>query len=129
LAAFALVVALVAAPAALAGHHHGHHGHDFQLRVLSSPPDMVTGDNALVRLRIPRTVPLHKAKLLVNGKDVTSTLELDSWKRTLTGLVTGLRLGANSVVAESNGHGHGRPSARLTLVNHPVTGPIFSGPQ
>jgi hypothetical protein len=125
LAVLALVTALTAAPAALAGHHR----HDFDLRVLSSPPDMVTGDNALVRLTVPRNVPLHKARVLVNGKDVTSTLDSDYAKRTLTGLVTGLRLGANSVVAVANGHGHGRPSAHLTLVNHPITGPIFSGPQ
>jgi Tannase-like family of unknown function (DUF6351) len=43
--------------------------------------------------------------------------------------VTGLDLGANTLSARSNGHGKGRPRARLTLVNHPVTGPIFSGPQ
>ena len=125
-AALALVTALAAAPTALAGQHNRH---DFDLRVLSSPPEMVTGGDALVRLKVPRNVPLHKARVFVNGKDVTSTLDPDYSARTLTGLVTGLHLGANSVVAESNGHGHGRPKAHLTLVNHPVTGPIFSGPQ
>ena len=124
-AALAFALALAAAPAALAGHRT----HDFDLRVLSSPPSMVTGGDALVRLRIPRTVPLHKAKLFLNGEDVTSTLELDESARTLTGLVTGLHLGANSLFADSNGNGQGRPTASLTLVNHPVTGPIFSGPQ
>jgi hypothetical protein len=103
--------------------------HDFELRVLSSPPSMVTGGDALVRLSIPRNVPLHKATLLVNGRDVTSTLELDASARTLTGMVRGLRLGANTLFADSNGKGKGRPTAELTLVNHPVTGPIFSGPQ
>ena len=44
-------------------------------------------------------------------------------------MVTGLRLGANTLFADSNGRGNGRPTARLTLTNHPVTGPIFSGPQ
>jgi Tannase-like family of unknown function (DUF6351) len=124
-AALTLALALMVAPAALAGHE----SHEFDLQVLSSPPEMVTGGDALVRLTIPKTVPLHKAKLLVNGKDVTSTLELDGSARTLTGMVTGLQLGPNSVVADSNGRGNGRPQAELTLVNHPVTGPIFSGPQ
>ncbi|MGH3081556.1 MAG: DUF6351 family protein, partial [Gaiellaceae bacterium] len=103
--------------------------HDFELEVLSSPATMVTGGDALVRVTIPRTVPLHKASVSVNGTDVTSSLELDAAERTLTGMVSGLHLGANTLFADSNGRGHGRPTASLTLVNHPTTGPIFSGPQ
>jgi Tannase-like family of unknown function (DUF6351) len=112
---------LAGAPSALA--------HDFELRVLSSPPTMVTGGDALVEVTVPHGVPLHKARLLVNGADVTSTLELDASERTLTGLVTGLRLGKNRLVARSSEHGKRRSQARLKVVNHPVTGPIFSGPQ
>jgi hypothetical protein len=103
--------------------------HEFELDVLSSPATMVTGGDALVRVTIPRTVPLHKATVSVNGTDVTSTLELDPAERTLTGMVSGLGLGANTLFADSNGRGKGRPTGSLTLVNHPVTGPIFSGPQ
>jgi hypothetical protein len=44
-------------------------------------------------------------------------------------MVTGMDLGANRLFADSNGQGKGRPTAELTLVNHPTTGPIFSGPQ
>ncbi len=44
-------------------------------------------------------------------------------------MVTGLRLGANTLFVDSNGRGNGRPTASVTLTNHPVTGPIFSGPQ
>ena len=44
-------------------------------------------------------------------------------------MVTGLRLGANTLFADSNGAATaGRPQT-VTLMNHPVTGPIFSGPQ
>jgi hypothetical protein len=57
--------------------------HDFELRVLSSPASMVTGGDALVRVTIPRTVPLHKATVSLNGEDVTSTLTLDAEARTL----------------------------------------------
>ena len=52
--------------------------HDYELRVLSSPPSMVTGGDALVQLTIPRNVPLHKAVLLRNGTDITSTLSSTS---------------------------------------------------
>src|SRR5215204_23264 len=120
----AAVAALAVAPTAFAAATH-----DYELRVVSSPPSMVTGGDALVQLTIPRNVPLHKAVLLRNGTDITSTLTLDASARTLTGMVTGLRLGANTLVAESNGRGKGRPVAELMLLNHPVTGPIFSGPQ
>jgi hypothetical protein len=101
----------------------------FQLEVLSSPPHMVTGDDALVRVTVPRIVPLQHAAVRVNGRDVTSSLELDRGARTLTGMVDGLELGDNVLSAESNGRGAGRPSAELVLRNHPVTGPIISGPQ
>ena len=123
-AALVLAAALASAPASWTKGQH-----DFELRVLSSPATMVTGGDALVQLEIPRNVPLHKAKLFRNGVDITSTLELDGSARTLTGMVTGLRLGSNTLFADSNGRGNGRPTAELTLVNHPVTGPIFSGPQ
>ena len=103
--------------------------HDFRLEVLSSPPSMVTGGDALVRVTIPRTVPLQKAVVRVNEADVTGTLTLDEGARTLMGMVDGLRLGDNALTAEANGQGNGRPEASLTLRNHPVTGPIFSGPQ
>ena len=43
-------------------------------------------------------------------------------------MVTGLRLGPNTLAAEAAGKGD-RVDRQLTLVNHPVTGPIFSGPQ
>jgi hypothetical protein len=124
LAVLGAACVLASTPTALAAATH-----DFEIDVLSSPATMVTGGDALVQVSIPRNVPLHKAKLLVNGEDVTATLELDESARTLTGMVDGLRLGENTLFADSNGRGHGRPSATLTVVNHPVTGPIFSGPQ
>jgi hypothetical protein len=123
-ALLALAGALVLAPASPTATTH-----DFDLRVLSSPATMVTGGDALVRLTIPRNVPVHKATLALNGEDVTSTLTLDPEARTLTGMVNGMQLGANTLFADSNGRGKGRPTAELHLVNHPVTGPIFSGPQ
>ena len=102
--------------------------HEFEIRTLSTRPDTVTGGDVLLQVEIPRVVPLQKARVFVNGADITSTLVLDSDARTLTGLVTGLKPGANEVAAYSNGNGKGRPSATLTLTNYPITGPVFSGP-
>ena len=124
-AALVLAAALASAPASWTKGQH-----DFELRVLSSPATMVTGGDALVQLEIPRNVPLHKAKLFrerrrhhVDARARTSRpARSPAWS-------TGLRLGSNTLFADSNGRGNGRPTAELTLVNHPVTGPIFSGPQ
>ena len=90
---------------------------------------MVTGGDALVEVSVPRTVPMHQATVLLNGSDITSTLQRNDANRTYTGMVTGLQLGANTLFVDSNGRGNGRPTASVTLTNHPVTGPIFSGPQ
>ena len=69
---------------------------------------MVTGGDALVRLKIPRNIPLTKPKVFLTGSDVTSSLELDAAARTRTGLVTGLELGANSLTATVKTRGKGR---------------------
>ncbi len=118
--ALVLAFALATAPAAFAHDDDD----DLSLRVLSSPAKMVTGGDALVRVTIPRRTRLDQVKVLLNGDDVTDALEPNASKRTLTGLISGLRLGRNTLSARSK-----RDSDRLTLVNHAVTGPIFSGPQ
>ena len=44
----------------------------------------------------------------------------------VTGLVSGLKAGPNTIsVAADDGRNGG---ARLTVVNHPIAGPVFSGP-
>ena len=79
-----------------------------RIDTLSTRPDMVTGGDVLVR------VPPHSVVRL-NGHVVTLPGR--------TGLVTGLTLGANRLTATTQDG-----TARLTLRNHPITGPVFSGP-
>jgi hypothetical protein len=99
------------------------------ISVLSSAPDQVSGDDALIRVEVPRTVPLHKVTITRNGVDVTDQFAPAAGERALLGVVDGLVLGDNHLLATPNGQGRGRPSAAsLTLVNHPISGPIFSGP-
>jgi len=90
LVALAGAAILFAAPAMAATH-------DFEVKVLSSPPEMVTGGDALVQVSIPKNVPPKKATVSLNGTDVTGELVLDAGRRTLTGLLTGLRLGDNAL--------------------------------
>ncbi len=107
----------------------GGHGQRFTVTVLSSRPDQVSGGDALVEIQVPRTVPLHQVEVERNGDDVTDAFSRGP-DRTLVGLVDGLEEGRNRLTVGANGRGRGRPpTARLTLVNHPSGGPIFSGPQ
>jgi hypothetical protein len=64
---------------------------------------------------------------MVNGTDVTGMFHRDDASHTLTGLVTGLALGPNAVPVGPGGSS-AAGGAELTVVNHPITGPVFSGP-
>ena len=67
-AGLAFLLTLAAASAAPAGNGHGDKGGKggrLSLKVLSSPASMVTGGDTLVRLTIPRSIPLTKPKCLL----------------------------------------------------------------
>ncbi|MEV0380904.1 DUF6351 family protein [Nonomuraea sp. NPDC050643] len=107
-----VLASLVGAPAPAYASRAG-----LALEVLSSRPDQVSGGDALVRVRQTRGAGL---RVLRNGQDVTSAFE-----RTgdgLTGLVTGLAEGDNTITAVAWPY---RESLRVR--NHSIAGPIFSG--
>lgn len=95
------------------------------IEVLSSAPDQVTGGDALVQVTAGTRIRLPDVRVTRNGTDVTGAFTPDPASRTLTGLVDGLVLGVNQLRARAS---RGQP-ARLTLQNHPIEGPIFSGPK
>src|SRR5687768_8473853 len=101
---------------------------DFAVEVLSGRADSIAGGDALVRVTVPRTVPMHLARVVLNGIDITAQFTTDGVARTMTALVSGLALGENDLAVMGPGPGNGRPAATLTLVNHPIEGPVFSGP-
>jgi hypothetical protein len=126
--ALACALLVSAAPSAYAAAQYdaSHYGdRDFKIEVLSSRPYMVSGGDALVRITVKKPgVSVASVRVQVNGANV-SGLVADAGARTLTGLVSGLRLGDN--VLEVN-PGKGRAAADLTLTNYPIQGPIISGP-
>jgi hypothetical protein len=101
----------------------------FGLTVLSSAADQVSGGDALVQVTVPRRVPTRDVRITVNGTDVTAAFTDEDNDGTLVGLVEGLVTGENVLRAESTRGRHRPPPAQLTLVDHPSSGPIFSGPQ
>jgi hypothetical protein len=101
----------------------------FAVAVVSSVAHQVTGGDARLHIEVPRMVPPHQVEVLVNGTDMGENFTLIAGTRTLSGVIDGLVLGENTVMVKPNGQGKGRPEAvSLTLVNHPITGPVFSGP-
>lgn len=93
------------------------------IKVLSNRADLVSGDDALVEIALPPGGDVGALRVRLNGNDVTGAFGRDAEGRVI-GLVTGLRLGRNELVAAL-----GDARSRATLTNHPNGGPIFAGPQ
>jgi len=106
-----------------------HDSNAFDIRTLSSRPETVSGGDVLLEVTVPRRVALNRVRLTLNGTDVTSMFSTDPATRRMRGLLRGLMLGTNHFAAHSRGVGHGTASSRLKLINHRITGPVFSGPQ
>jgi hypothetical protein len=110
-----VAIGALAAPAAA-------DAHAVRIDVLSSRPDQVSGGDALVRVQAPRGL-LAKVRVRRNGADVTDAFAQRDGA--LVGLVDALRSGGNELSVEHKRH----ELAELRITNHPITGPMFSGPQ
>ena len=122
LAAVAAVAALVAPVAAL-GTTAQAATKPLTIHVLSNRADLVSGGDALVRIALPASVSPGKVAVSLNGTSVTSQFAKRPNGR-YEGLLTGLRLGQNTIRATAPGY-----SGSRTVINHPNGGPIFAGPQ
>src|SRR3954470_18824615 len=122
--------ALIGTGAAAAGEGPpaGIHG-ALQLRVVSSPPEYVSGNDARVEVAVPDKTALSDVRVWLNGGDVTSAFAQDpEGNHQLEGVVTGLPLGASTLGATIPGPGKAKPNrVELELTNWPLDGPIFSG--
>lgn len=102
---------------------------DLEIRAVSTRPEAVSGGDVLVEVRVPRHVPVDQVSVALNGRDVTAAFRPGQTFGALLGLVEGLALGENRIEARSPARVvRGRPTARLDLVNHPITGPVIAGP-
>jgi uncharacterized tannase-like protein DUF6351 len=101
----------------------------FEIRTLSNRADLISGGDALVEVGVPQSAPLQHVRLYLNGRDVTSSFRTDAAARVMRGVLTGLVVGSNEFLADSNGQGKGRPRAKLIINNHPIGGPVLLGSQ
>ena len=95
-----------------------------ELRTLSTRPETVSGGEVLVHITVPRGVSLERVAVAVNGRDVRAAFRPGSQAQTLVGPVDRLNVGPNRLEASAPG----QRRADLTLVNHPMTGPVIAGP-
>jgi uncharacterized tannase-like protein DUF6351 len=115
-----------AVPAVSADETGSHRG--VRLEMLSGPERDVSGGAARIRVVVPPSVPLADARVTVNGADVRSAFVPDDQApHALEGVLRDLPVGESTVEARLSGRS-ARDRATLRLVNHPITGPIFSGP-
>lgn len=95
------------------------------VRVLSSQPQFVSGGDALIEVTAAPGLQ-KQLELWLNGKQIPNALRANGER--MQGLVDGLTLGDNTLeVRHRTGQGNG-VNASIVLTNHPITGPILSGP-
>ena len=98
-------------------------GSTMTIQVLSNRADLVSSDNALVRVLPATGVSPSDVQVTLNGASVTDAFAVRP-NGQLEGLVSGLRTGPNTLTATSPGGG-----ATIDITNHPKGGPVFAGPQ
>lgn len=95
-----------------------------EVNVLSSRYDLISGGDALVEVKASDGARAGDLRVWLNGRELAAPLSVDPARNALRGLVTGLDEGANWLqVSLPTGRTMSQP-----LVNHPITGPIVSGP-
>ncbi|MFN3581510.1 MAG: DUF6351 family protein [Pseudomonas sp.] len=101
---------------------------EFTLRSLSSAPDQVSGGDILLTVDGDSELveaELDQLELWLNDQEIEPA-RLTLRNGSLEILIEGLELGENQLELHHQVHG---PLHSMTLTNHPITGPIFSGPQ
>jgi hypothetical protein len=99
------------------------HEHQVELRVLSSPPQYVSGGDARIEVRV--APGLHRqVQLFLNGQPIKPALRFDGHR--LEGVISGLDDGHNRLEVLVKGRWQ---RDAVDLINHPISGPMLSGPQ
>jgi hypothetical protein len=93
-----------------------------EIFVLSNRADLISGGDALVEIKWSVGTNIGSASIAVDGVNVKPAFATRADGR-YVGLVTGLKVGRNVLTAMVGGVG-----AQITITNHPITGPIVSGP-
>jgi hypothetical protein len=99
-------------------------GSQIQIKTLSNRADLISGGDAYVEIVLSNPQLASGLRLELNRQDISSAVALRANGRVL-GVVNGLVDGENILVASTADGG----AARLVITNHPIGGPVISGPQ
>ncbi len=95
-----------------------------RIATVSVRADLVSGGEVLTQIALPRHVAPRSVAVTLNGVDVTRQFAVRP-NHSFEALLRGLRPGRNTLLARlADGRG-----ARISIINHPIGGPTFSGPQ
>ncbi len=121
---------LVASSAVIVGGVAAAQAAGLEIQVLSSSPQLVSGNDVLIQLTGVSEPPV----VTLNGRTSGQTLGLSGIKSAFkinpddpahqVGLISGLQLGPNELTIRS-----GRNTASITLIDHDINGTLFAGPQ
>jgi hypothetical protein len=95
------------------------------VRALSTRAELVSGGDVLLHVSGPPNLTAKNLTVRVNGRDASAAFKPAAGTTGLVGLVTGLNVGANTIQASMRGS---KATAQLTVVNHPVSGPVLYSP-
>jgi uncharacterized tannase-like protein DUF6351 len=86
--------------------------------------DLISGSSTMVQIVLPSVTDQRAVKVTLNGRTVTREFAQRP-DGMFAGILTGLKLGRDVVRAVlPSGYG-----AQLVITDHPIGGPVFSGPQ
>lgn len=121
----AFVAGVVLAASLTAPSNAGSPTSSLQIKVLSNRADLISGNDALVEIVVPRGARTKDLRVNVGGRDQSKAFAPRSGLQgRVIGRIDGLALGRNRVTARL-----GTTGAEIVVTNHPIGGPVFSGPQ
>ena len=97
---------------------------DLGLSVVSSPATATatattSKDSVLIKIK-GSVLPVDRLHVLLNGRDVTASFAPDAKDGKLTGLITGLQLGSNLLIAQAQSPGdtHYAGYSKLEIIHY-----------
>jgi hypothetical protein len=100
----------------------------YGIEAVSTHANLVTDGDVLLKITYKHDNRNHPLAITLNGRDVSAAFRAGEEPGTLVGLVQGLAVGKNVVRVQGIGSS-GLKDESLTITNHPITGPVISGPQ
>ena len=93
-----------------------------EIRSMSNRADLVSGGDVVLEITLPSTATAVGLRVEVGGRDVSSAFSVGTDGR-IRGVVTGLAVGANTIVATTST----TLATSITVTNAPRHGPVLSG--